>query len=100
MARKATPVVPGEEQIAAEAPEAKVIGDPGEEYVNVFIPKDMRIQGDDTVHMSVNGEECHIKPGNNVRIKRKFAEVYQNTMRSDMAAQAYIEQITSNNLQG
>ena len=86
-----------EKEMATKAEKAS---DPGEEYVEIFIPKDMRIQGDDTIHMSVNGEECHIKPGNNVRIKRKFAEVYQNTMRSDMAAKAYIEQITSNNLQG
>lgn len=81
------------------AEEKKVI-DPGEEYVEIFIPKDMRIQGEYAIPLSVNGEECHVKPGNNVRIKRKFAEVYQNSMRSDMAAQAYIEQLTSNNLQG
>lgn len=81
------------------AEEKKVI-DPGEEYVEIFIPKDMRIQGEYTIPLSVNGEECHVKPGNNARIKRKFAEVYQNSMRSDMAAQAYIEQLTSDILQG
>lgn len=68
------------------------VTDPGEEYVDYFVFKDARIRGDDSILVSVNGDEIRVKPGNKVKIKRKFAEVLDNMAKSDSEALLYTEQ--------
>lgn len=55
----------------------------GEELVEVQLFKDGGKYQDD-VFVSVNGENVVIKRGEKVKIKRKFAEVLENSMRQDV----------------
>lgn len=64
--------------------------DPGEQLIDFFVPKDPRLRGDDSLIVSVNGDEIRVKPGVKVKIKRKFAEVLQNSMQADAEALNYV----------
>lgn len=57
----------------------------GEELVTVRLFKDAKNYKDD-VFVQVNGENCLIKRGETVQIKRKFAEALANSDRQDLAA--------------
>ena len=54
---------------------AKPTTDPGEELVDFLIPR--ATPEDRPVFLGVNGESIRVKPGEPVRVKRKFAEVYR-----------------------
>ena len=64
-----------------------------EEYVEVFLFKDTNKYKDD-VFVSVNGENCVIKRGERVKIKRKFAEVLDHSAHQDYETSKLIEQAT------
>ena len=61
-----------------------------EEYVEVKLFKDNGKYKDD-VFVSVNGENCVIKRGERVKIKRKFAEVLDNSEHQDYETSKLIE---------
>lgn len=63
---------------------------PGEEMVEVLLFKDSERYKDD-VFVAVNGENCQIKRGIPVKVKRKFAEVLQHSMEQDAATAQLIE---------
>ena len=66
--------------------------DPGDEEVELFIPKKSR---DDTERfLAVNGENVLVKTGIKVKVKRKFKEVYENSVAQEAAAEEFI----SNNI--
>ncbi|MBQ1271465.1 MAG: hypothetical protein IIW34_08750 [Clostridia bacterium] len=56
-----------------------------EEYVPVRLFKDKEKYSDD-VFVAVNGEGCLIRRGETVMIKRKFAEVLEQSDRQDLYA--------------
>lgn len=73
----------------AEAPAAAP--DPWlEEYVQVHLFKDGKDYKDD-VFVSVNGENCVIKRGYPVKVKRKFALVLEQSQEQDVKAAEYAE---------
>ena len=57
----------------------------GEVLVTIRLFKDAKNYKDD-VFVQVNGENCLIKRGETVQIKRKFAEALANSDRQDLAA--------------
>ena len=62
--------------------------DPGEELVDLYIPKKGR---DDTERfLAVNGENILVKTGVTVKVKRKFKEVYENSVAQEAAAEEFI----------
>lgn len=61
-----------------------------EELVEVRLFKDNNKYKDD-VFVSVNGENCVIKRGERVRIKRKFAEVLEQSDKQDYETSKLIE---------
>ncbi|MCQ2439771.1 MAG: hypothetical protein MJ074_08420 [Oscillospiraceae bacterium] len=61
-----------------------------EEYVEVQLFKDGKDYKDD-VFVAVNGENCQIKRGVPVKIKRKFALVLEASQRQDIVASEYAE---------
>lgn len=64
--------------------------DPGEELVTVRLFKDGGRYKDD-VFVAVNGERVQIKRGEPVAIKRKFADVLEQSMSQDAATASLIE---------
>ena len=62
----------------------------GEELVDVKLFKDNDKYKDD-VFVQVNGENCLIKRGERVKIKRKFAEVLDNSDMQDYETSKLIE---------
>ena len=64
-----------------------------EEYVEVKLFKDNDKYKDD-VFVAVNGENCVIKRGERVKIKRKFAEVLDHSEHQDYETSKLIEQAT------
>ena len=57
------------------------------EYMEEKVPVRLFKDNDrykDEVFVAVNGEGCHIKRGETVMIKRKFAEVLEQSDRQDM----------------
>ena len=62
-----------------------------EEYVTVQLFKDGKDYKDD-VFVAVNGENCQIRRGVPVQIKRKFALVLESSQAQDIAAQQYAEE--------
>ena len=64
-----------------------------EEYVEIKLFKDNDKYKDD-VFVSVNGENCVIKRGERVKIKRKFAEVLDHSEHQDYETSKLIEQAT------
>lgn len=65
-------------------------GDPGEELVSVRLFRDNDKYKDD-VFVAVNGERVQIKRGETVQIKKKFADVLEQSMRQDVATASMIE---------
>lgn len=65
-----------------------------EEYVEVKLFKDNGKYKDD-VFVAVNGENCLIKRGERVKIKRKFAEVLDQSDLQDYETSKLIEQKSS-----
>jgi hypothetical protein len=63
---------------------ATTVADPGEEYVDFLIPG--ATPEDRAVFLGVNGESIRVKPGEPVRVKRKFAEVYAAARAQERAA--------------
>ena len=61
------------------------------EYVEVKLFKDNGKYKDD-VFVAVNGENCLIRRGERVKIKRKFAEVLDNSEHQDYETAMLIEQ--------
>ena len=64
-----------------------------EEYVEVKLFKDNDKYKDD-VFVSVNGDNCVIKRGERVKIKRKFAEVLDHSEHQDYETSKMIEAAT------
>ncbi len=64
-----------------------------EEYVEVKLFKDNDKYKDD-VFVAVNGENCVIKRGERVKIKRKFAEVLDHSEHQDYETSKMIEAAT------
>lgn len=79
-------------QIAEEERVAKINAEM-EEYVEVKLFKDNNKYKDD-VFVSCNGENCVIKRGERVKIKRKFAEILDNSEHQDYETALLIEQAT------
>ena len=71
-------------------PEAEAKTDYYEEMVEVMLFKDNKDYKDD-VFVSVNGENCVIKRGIPVKVKRKFALVLEDSSKQDAAAMAFME---------
>ena len=72
----------------ASTPARKPKKDPGEEMVDLYIPKKSR---DDTERfLAVNGENILVKTGVTVKVKRKFKEVYENSVAQEAAAEEFI----------
>ena len=59
--------------------------EPGEELVPVFLFKDSDKYSSD-LFVCVNGESIQIQRGKQVMIKKKFADVIQESMEQDMKA--------------
>lgn len=90
-ARKAAGAKSAEEE--AKAKKAAEQAAYMEEYVDVKLFKDNDKYKDD-VFVSVNGENCVIKRGERVRIKRKFAEVLDHSEHQDYETSKMIEAAT------
>lgn len=81
------------EEEAKKAEEAKKLADYMEEYVEVYLFKDNNKYKDD-VFVAVNGENCVIKRGERVKVKRKFAEVLDHSAHQDYETSKLIESAT------
>lgn len=90
-ARKAADAKSAEEEEAAK--KAAELAAYMEEYVEVKLFKDNDKYKDD-VFVSVNGENCVIKRGERVKIKRKFAEVLDHSEHQDYETSKMIEAAT------
>lgn len=62
-----------------------------EEYVEIQLFKDGKDYKDD-VFVSCNGENCLIKRGVPVKIKRKFALILEQSAQQDVSAAEYAEE--------
>ena len=74
--------------------ETKAAVKPGEELVPIRLFKDNEKYKDD-VFVAVNGERVQIKRGETVMVKKKFADVLEQSMQQDMATASLIEQESS-----
>ena len=85
-------ILRGERRIAAEKSraEAKEYEDYLNEYISVKLFKDNDRYKDD-VYVAVNGQNCIIKRGEWVKIKRKFALVLDASEIQDMKTAEFIE---------
>ena len=85
-------ILRGEKRIAAEKSraEAKEYEDYLNEYISVKLFKDNDRYKDD-VYVAVNGQNCVIKRGEWVKIKRKFALVLDASEIQDMKTAEFIE---------
>ena len=90
-ARKAAGAKSAEDE--AKAKKAAEIAAYMEEYVEVKLFKDNDKYKDD-VFVAVNGENCVIKRGERVKIKRKFAEVLDHSEHQDYETSKLIEAAT------
>ena len=77
-----------DEEVTAETKENSI---DYEEYVTVRLFKDKDKYKDD-VFVAVNGESCLIRRGEEVKIKRKFAEVLLNSDKQDEYAAQLMEE--------
>lgn len=66
----------------------------GEDLVTVYLQKDKDKYKDD-VFIAVNGERVQVKRGKPVKIKRKFAEVLEQSIAQDTSTAELIEKETS-----
>ena len=62
------------------------------EYETVFVPKTAR--DDDKLYVAVNGERIMIQKGVSVTVKKKFAEVINNSLEQDRKTDEYISSMT------
>jgi hypothetical protein len=69
--------------------------DPGEELVTVQLFKDNDRYKDD-LFVAVNGERILIQRGVPVQIKRKFAEVIENSQLQDQQTDAMMQRLADN----
>ncbi len=60
-----------------------------EEIRTVFIPR--KNKNDTERYVAVNGENMLIQTGRNVEVPLRYAEVIENSLRQDAAAEAFIE---------
>ena len=90
-ARKAAGAKTAKEE--EEAKKAAELAAYMEEYVEVKLFKDNDKYKDD-VFVSVNGDNCVIKRGERVKIKRKFAEVLDHSEHQDYETSKMIEAAT------
>jgi hypothetical protein len=60
-----------------------------EEMRTVFIPR--KNKNDTERYVAVNGENMLIQTGKNVEVPLRYAEVIENSLRQDAAAEAFIE---------
>ncbi len=60
-----------------------------EETRIVFIPR--KNKNDTERYVAVNGENMLIQTGRNVEVPLRYAEVIENSLRQDAAAEAFIE---------
>ena len=74
--------------------ETAVRTDAGDELVSIRLFKDNDKYKDD-VFVAVNGERVQIKRGETVQIKRKFADVLEQSMKQDTATANMIERESS-----
>lgn len=80
-------------ETAAKNEEAARIAAEMEEYVEVKLFKDNDKYKED-VFVSVNGENCVIQRGVKVKVKKKFAEVLDNSEHQDYETSLLIENLT------
>ncbi len=80
----------GELLAKSTAPDTPVRDPYLEEYVEVQLFKDGKDYRDD-VFVSCNGENCLIRRGVPVRIKRKFALILEQSARQDVTAAEYAQ---------
>ena len=81
----------GEMAAASKSAPARTETDPYmEDYVEVQLFKDGKDYKDD-VFVSCNGENCLIKRGVPVKIKRKFALILEQSASQDISAAEYAE---------
>lgn len=78
-------------QAEATAPSPSPAASRDEELVPIRLFKDNERYKDD-VFVAVNGERVQIRRGETVRIKRKFAQVLEQSMRQDTATARLMEQ--------
>lgn len=78
-------------QAEAPAPSPAPAASRDEELVPIRLFKDNERYKDD-VFVAVNGERVQIRRGETVRIKRKFAQVLEQSMRQDTATARLMEQ--------
>lgn len=78
-------------QAEAPAPSPASATSRDEELVPIRLFKDNERYKDD-VFVAVNGERVQIRRGETVRIKRKFAQVLEQSMRQDTATARLMEQ--------
>ena len=74
--------------------EADIPVDPGERLVSIRLFKDNDKYKDD-VFVAVNGERVQIRRGETVLIKKKFADVLEQSMKQDVATANMIERESS-----
>ena len=74
--------------------EADTPVDPGERLVSIRLFKDNDKYKDD-VFVAVNGERVQIRRGETVLIKKKFADVLEQSMKQDVATANMIERESS-----
>ena len=74
--------------------EANIPVDPGERLVSIRLFKDNDKYKDD-VFVAVNGERVQIRRGETVLIKKKFADVLEQSMKQDVATANMIERESS-----
>ena len=85
-------ILRGEKRIAAE--KAKAEAEKYERYLNEYISVKLFKDNDryrDDVYVAVNGQNCVIKRGEWVKIKRKFALVLDASEIQDMKTAEFIE---------
>ena len=90
-AQKATGSKPVDAERAARLEEARKRG---EELVEIELFKDSGKYKDD-VFVAVNGENCVIKRGERVKVKRKFADALERSQRMDRETAQLIERKSS-----
>ena len=86
--KKVTEPVEAVEAVETEQP----VTDPGEELVTVQLFKDNDRYRDD-LFVAVNGERILIQRGVPVQIKRKFAEVIENSQKQDQQTDALMQRM-------
>lgn len=78
-------------ELGANALKEHMVQDPGEEFVPIRLFRDNDKYKDD-VFVAVNGESVQIKRGENVSVKRKFADVLAQSEMQDMATSRMMDQ--------